>query len=179
LNRTGSHTNIGRSRYHTKHTQRCVCTNAMRQLRKHKSPRDVGPCRSASFFEFYPCLSRACLGKMVVFIHKWRKRTRFLTDSQRQQSHRPALQSHGHGLQENGSTVACFLVLSLCLSRACLGKMMAFSCINGSKKTVSLPVSPRRSASHRRTRHPTHTRRRPRTQSGRDRWWPPKKTVRF
>jgi hypothetical protein len=34
-------------------------------------------CRNASFFEFSLCLSRACLGKMTIFIHKWRKRTRF------------------------------------------------------------------------------------------------------
>jgi hypothetical protein len=29
------------------------------------------------FFEFPLCLSRACLGKMIVFIHKWRKKWRF------------------------------------------------------------------------------------------------------
>jgi hypothetical protein len=38
------------------------------------------PCRNASFFEcFSLCLSRACLGKMIIFIYKWRKKTRCLT----------------------------------------------------------------------------------------------------
>jgi hypothetical protein len=31
--------------------------------------------KTASFFEFSLCLSRACLGKMFVFIYKWRKKT--------------------------------------------------------------------------------------------------------
>jgi hypothetical protein len=30
------------------------------------------------FFEFSLCLSRACLGKMFVYIYKWRKKWRFL-----------------------------------------------------------------------------------------------------
>ena len=29
------------------------------------------------FFEFSPCLSRACLGKKIAFIYKWRKKWRF------------------------------------------------------------------------------------------------------
>jgi ABC-type multidrug transport system fused ATPase/permease subunit len=29
--------------------------------------------KTASFFEFSLCLSRACLGKMIVFIYKWLK----------------------------------------------------------------------------------------------------------
>jgi hypothetical protein len=37
------------------------------------------PCRNASFFEFSLCLSRACLGKMIIYIYKWRKKRRFLT----------------------------------------------------------------------------------------------------
>ena len=32
---------------------------------------DDGARKTASFFEFSLCLSRACLGKMIVFIHKW------------------------------------------------------------------------------------------------------------
>ena len=37
-------------------------------------------CRNASFFEcFSLCLSRACLGKMIILVYKWRKKTRFLT----------------------------------------------------------------------------------------------------
>ena len=35
--------------------------------------------KTASFFEFSLCLSRACLGEMFVFIYKWRKKCRFLT----------------------------------------------------------------------------------------------------
>ena len=30
-----------------------------------------------SFSEFSPCLSRACLGKMIVLMYKWRKKWRF------------------------------------------------------------------------------------------------------
>ena len=30
------------------------------------------------FFEFSLCLSRACLGKIMNFIYKWRKKCRFL-----------------------------------------------------------------------------------------------------
>jgi hypothetical protein len=33
--------------------------------------------KTASFFEFSLCLSRACLGKMFVFIYKWRKNAVF------------------------------------------------------------------------------------------------------
>jgi hypothetical protein len=33
--------------------------------------------KTASFLEFSLCLSRACLGKMIVFIHKWRKNAVF------------------------------------------------------------------------------------------------------
>jgi hypothetical protein len=33
--------------------------------------------KTASFFEFSLCLSRACLGKMIVFIYKWRKNAVF------------------------------------------------------------------------------------------------------
>ena len=36
-------------------------------------------CRNASLFEFSMCLSRACLGKMIIFTSKWRKKTRFRT----------------------------------------------------------------------------------------------------
>jgi hypothetical protein len=36
------------------------------------------PCtKRRSHFEFSLCLSRACLGKMFVFISKWRKKWRF------------------------------------------------------------------------------------------------------
>jgi len=31
------------------------------------------------FLEFSLCLSRACLGKMMLFIYKWRKKWRFRT----------------------------------------------------------------------------------------------------
>ena len=35
------------------------------------------PSRKRHFFEFSLCLSRACLGKMMTFIYKWRKKCRF------------------------------------------------------------------------------------------------------
>jgi hypothetical protein len=36
-------------------------------------------CRNASPIEFSLCLFRACLGKMIIFIYKWREKTRLLT----------------------------------------------------------------------------------------------------
>eukprot|EP01046_Picozoa_sp_COSAG06_P026451 COSAG06_NODE_2275_length_7194_cov_10.705144_4_plen_92_part_00 len=39
------------------------------------SDSEVG--KTASFFEFSLCLSRACLGKMIVFIYKWLKNAVF------------------------------------------------------------------------------------------------------
>ena len=34
---------------------------------------------NGTFYEFFPCLSRACLGKMTAFVYKWLKKCRFLT----------------------------------------------------------------------------------------------------
>jgi hypothetical protein len=34
---------------------------------------------NGTFFEFSLCSSRACLGKMLIFIYKWLKKCRFLT----------------------------------------------------------------------------------------------------
>ena len=34
---------------------------------------------NGTFFEFFLCSSRACLGKIMHFIYKWRKKDRFLT----------------------------------------------------------------------------------------------------
>jgi hypothetical protein len=39
------------------------------------------PAETPLFFEFSLCLSRACLGKIIIFIYKWRKNTRFLTSA--------------------------------------------------------------------------------------------------
>ena len=39
----------------------------------------AGPARKRHFIEFSLRLSRACLGKMIAFIHKWLKKCRFLT----------------------------------------------------------------------------------------------------
>jgi hypothetical protein len=41
--------------------------------------------KTAYFFEFSLCLSRACLGKMIVFIHKWLKNAVFLQELARQE----------------------------------------------------------------------------------------------
>eukprot|EP01046_Picozoa_sp_COSAG06_P044261 COSAG06_NODE_5935_length_3200_cov_10.149952_3_plen_75_part_00 len=71
------------------------------------------------FFEFSLCLSRACLGKMITFIYQWLKkdRRRFLTCIQRDE-------------EQQRSAATCekrlFSQLFLCLSRACLGKVMSF-----------------------------------------------------
>eukprot|EP01044_Picomonas_judraskeda_P034032 COSAG03_NODE_13918_length_484_cov_0.664935_2_plen_102_part_01 len=50
--------------------KRCV-------FRTSTPERTSASCRNASFFEFSLCLSRACLGKMIIFISRWRKKWRF------------------------------------------------------------------------------------------------------
>jgi hypothetical protein len=45
------------------------------------------PATKRAFFEFSLCLSRACLGKMIVFTFKWRKNAVF----RRQKATRPIL----------------------------------------------------------------------------------------
>jgi hypothetical protein len=40
--------------------------------------------KTVSFFEFSLCLSRACLGKMIVFIYKWLKNAGFRREGRRQ-----------------------------------------------------------------------------------------------
>eukprot|EP01046_Picozoa_sp_COSAG06_P069038 COSAG06_NODE_18640_length_876_cov_1.021879_1_plen_68_part_10 len=42
-----------------------------------KHPDAVAVRKTASFFEFSLCMSRACLGKMIVFIYKWLKNAVF------------------------------------------------------------------------------------------------------
>jgi hypothetical protein len=42
-----------------------------------KHPDAVAVRKTASFFEFSLCLSRACLGKMIVLIYKWLKNAVF------------------------------------------------------------------------------------------------------
>jgi hypothetical protein len=42
--------------------------------------------KTASFFEFSLCLSRACLGKMIVFIYKWLKMPFFAGTERRNRS---------------------------------------------------------------------------------------------
>jgi hypothetical protein len=56
--------------------------------RFNNGTRKVGPAvalvrKAASVFEFSLCLSRACLGKMFVFIYKWRKNAVFRRGSTR------------------------------------------------------------------------------------------------
>jgi hypothetical protein len=62
----------------------CVCPEPV--LTKYRIHRDVTlnkafrlPKETPLFFEFSLCLSRACLGKMMHFMYKWRKKWRFFT----------------------------------------------------------------------------------------------------
>ena len=91
------------------------------------------PAEIASLFECFPCvLSRACLGKMMIlfgisfFSIKWRtQKACFCSYRYRGSSHPQAGTSMGN---------ASFFDFSLCLSRACLGKMIVFIykwCKNG------------------------------------------------
>jgi hypothetical protein len=43
--------------------------DALDEVKKAQKPE--ASVRKTSFFEFSLCLSRACLGKMIVFIYKW------------------------------------------------------------------------------------------------------------
>jgi hypothetical protein len=65
--------------------------------------------QNGPFFEFFLCLSRACLGKMFIFIYKWLKKDRFVTSPLAPLS--------------PGKTPLLFECLPyVCLSRARLGK---------------------------------------------------------
>jgi hypothetical protein len=56
---------------------------AKASVRHPEGGEDLSPyecaCRNASFFEVSLCLSRACLGKMIVYMYNWRKKPRFPT----------------------------------------------------------------------------------------------------
>jgi hypothetical protein len=60
------------------------------------------------FFEFSLCLSRACLGKMIIFSIKWRKKWRFRTcmigllHDARKRSSRQQHQQQQHGVSVSG-----------------------------------------------------------------------------
>jgi hypothetical protein len=54
------------------------CVVPLPQGRSGSQPRVPPIRRRVSFFEFSLCLSRACLGKIMLFIYKWRKKTVFL-----------------------------------------------------------------------------------------------------
>ena len=54
------------------------CAQALRQLREALAKDESSSVRkTASFFEFSLCLSRACLGKVFVFLYKWLKNAVF------------------------------------------------------------------------------------------------------
>ena len=57
--------------------------------RRHCAPRlpRPNPGKTALFFEFSLCLSRACLGKIMHFIYKWLKKCRFLASHASFQPH--------------------------------------------------------------------------------------------
>eukprot|EP01046_Picozoa_sp_COSAG06_P000243 COSAG06_NODE_7_length_38054_cov_37.302569_5_plen_211_part_00 len=50
-------------------TSASASSSRQRQLRVWRLP----PARKRAFFEFSLCLSRACLGKKMTFVYKWRK----------------------------------------------------------------------------------------------------------
>jgi hypothetical protein len=91
------------------------------------------PARKRHFFELSLCLSRACLGKRMHFIYKWRKKCRFLTDEEVHQHVRRHEDVDAEvALRKNGGL---FVSFPLCLSRACLVKMFVFM-YKWLKKTV-------------------------------------------
>jgi hypothetical protein len=94
-------------------------------------------CKSALFKKGFPgtwvlCLSRACLGKMIIFIgdksgKKKKKTMLFLTVEQDADeiTHTSGDPGERCDLQENGLS---FFEPSLCLPRACLGTKIIFIC---------------------------------------------------
>ena len=88
------------------------------------------------FLEFSLCLSRACLGKVIIFLYKWVKNTVFSPASN------PSDQlPTAHTARRNRKT-PLFLSAFPCSFRACLGKMMPFHhCKTGSKKIDVLPAT--------------------------------------
>ena len=53
----------------------------MHEIHDQQNPALLGTASKRSGFEFSPCLSRACLGKMFVFkIYKWLNQTVFTYD---------------------------------------------------------------------------------------------------
>jgi hypothetical protein len=86
---------------------------------------DAALQENTSVFEFFLCLSRACLGKMIIFIYKWLK-TPF--------SHLPRGEFAVTKRPVSMVVIPCgkhpfsqLLSLFPCLSRACLGKKMILS----------------------------------------------------
>jgi len=71
------------------------------------------PCKKRhSFFECSLCLFRACLGKMIVYIYKWRKKWRFSHRNGERTVHMALVNALRPIVLPSGSP----------LSRACLGK---------------------------------------------------------
>jgi hypothetical protein len=97
--------------------------------------------RKKSFFEFSLCLSRACLGKMIVFIYKWLKKvplfagvivarrmqlimSSMFEDRQAVDFSRNYSIQHVHRLCGTHATVSsAFLSISMCKCRFCPGKL--------------------------------------------------------
>eukprot|EP01046_Picozoa_sp_COSAG06_P024130 COSAG06_NODE_1950_length_7997_cov_37.784882_8_plen_178_part_00 len=77
---------------HGKPCDHCCCCRCPRVAEQAVGESRRPLCRllvrkTASFFEVSLCLSRACLGKMIVFIYKWLKKAVF-----RRQLHFPTVQ---------------------------------------------------------------------------------------
>jgi hypothetical protein len=73
-----------RSRLYMRMTQQRGCWGAVPEHGQHRfvpNEQLPGLRNTPLFFEFSLCLSRACLGKMMHFIYKWRKKWLFCTGS--------------------------------------------------------------------------------------------------
>jgi len=93
--------------------------------------------------EFSLCVSRACLGKMIAFILKWRKKWRVLT------CHTAPTFACSKSSCEKRASLVLSEVLSLCLSRACLGKSIVFGLNTAQKEACFLFFVAPRSSSRR------------------------------
>jgi hypothetical protein len=128
----------------------CVCAclartclgRALCRARRPPRTRRLRLRENGTFFELSLCSSRACLGKMLIFIYKWLKKCRFRTvvggDAHAGQV--PGLVHDSvhlcndtHGIAGSVCLLVSFqaktplvLEFSLCLSLACLGKMTVF-----------------------------------------------------
>ena len=129
------------------------CCSCWVRVDTRAHPASVHLRKRHSFLEFSLCLSRACLGKKFVFIYKWLKKWRVshpvsvspppLTSLEAPSAASSSSSPLALPLPRPDEETPLFLEFSLCVSRACLGKIIVFV-YEWLKKTVFSPARRRR-----------------------------------